>query len=218
MSMDTRTALRIYHAIAKRYPEALLDNDEPADPFRVLIATILSAQTTDRQVDGIAPALFARFPTPAALARAPVAEVEEIIHSTGFFHAKARHIIAASRVLVEDFGGRVPGSMEGLLTLPGVGRKTANIVLAHAFHRAEGIAVDTHVRRIARRIGLSDEKDPNRIERDLTALYPRELWGSINSLYITHGRTLCTARKPRCPECPVRKDCRYFRNLSPHRG
>jgi endonuclease-3 len=211
MSMDNRTALRIYRALAKRYPEALEEDDEPADPFRVLIATILSAQTTDRQVDEIAPALFARFPTPAALARGPVAEVEEIIHSTGFFHAKARHIIAASRALVEDFGGEVPGTMEGLLTLPGVGRKTANIVLDHAFHRAGGIAVDTHVRRISRRIGLSDEQDPDRIERDLTALYPRKLWSSINSLYITHGRTLCTARKPRCPECPVRRDCRYLR-------
>jgi endonuclease III len=218
MSMESRTALRIYRALARRYPGALGEDDEPADPFRVLIATILSAQTTDRQVDGIAPALFARFPAPAALARAPVAEVEEIIHSTGFFHAKARHIIAASRVLVEDFGGVVPGTMEGLLTLPGVGRKTANIVLDHAFHRPEGIAVDTHVRRISQRIGLSDEKDPDRIERDLTALYPRELWGSINSLYITHGRTLCTARKPRCPECPVQLDCRYFRNLRQPQG
>jgi endonuclease-3 len=218
MSMDSPTARRVYRALAGRYPEALEEDDEPADPFRVLIATILSAQTTDRQVDEIAPALFARFPTPAALARAPVPEVEEIIHSTGFFHAKARHIIAASRALEEDFGGTVPGTMEGLLTLPGVGRKTANIVLDHAFHRAEGIAVDTHVRRIARRIGLSDEKDPDRIERDLTALYPRELWSSINSLFITHGRTLCTARKPRCPECPVRKDCRYFRNLPKPQG
>jgi endonuclease-3 len=211
--MDSPIALRIYRALAKRYPEALEEDDDPADPFRVLIVTILSAQTTDRQVDEIAPTLLYRFPTPRALARAPVEEVEEIIHSTGFFHAKARHITAASRVLVTDFGGRVPDTMEGLLTLPGVGRKTANIVLAHAFHRSEGIAVDTHVRRIARRIGLSDERDPDRIERDLTALYPRELWGSINSLFITHGRTLCTARNPRCPECPVRRNCRFFRSL-----
>jgi endonuclease-3 len=211
--MDGKTALRVYWALARRYPEALGNDDAPADPFRVLIATILSAQTTDRQVDGIAPALFSRFPTPAALARAPVEEVEELIHSTGFFHAKTRHIMAASRVLEESFGGKVPGTMAGLLALPGVGRKTANIVLAHAFHVHEGIAVDTHVNRIARRIGLSDELDPNRIERDLTAIYPRDLWGSINFLFITHGRTLCTARKPRCPECPVRRDCRYFRNL-----
>ena len=213
MNMDSPTALRIYRALAKRYPEALEEDDLPPDPFRVLITTILSAQTTDRQVDEITPELFSRFPTPSALAHAPVEGVEAIIHSTGFFHAKARHIIAASVALEGDFGGKVPGTMEGLLTLPGVGRKTANIVLSRAFRRSEGIAVDTHVRRISRRIGLSDETSPDRIERDLTALYPRELWGTVNGLFITHGRTLCTARKPRCPECPVRRDCRYYQNL-----
>jgi endonuclease-3 len=211
--MNTPTALRIYRALAGRYPEALDDGDEPEDPFRVLISTILSAQTTDRQVDEIAPVLFSRFPTPGALSRAHAEEVEAIIHPTGFFHAKARHIISASRDLVQNFGGEVPRTMGELLTLSGVGRKTANIVLAHAYRVHEGIAVDTHVKRIARRIGLSDETDPDRIEQDLTALYPRELWGSINFLFITHGRTLCTARNPRCPECPVRRDCRYFRNL-----
>jgi len=211
--MDKPTALRIHRALARRYPEALGDDRELPDPFRVLVSTILSAQTTDRQVDEIAPALFSRFPNAASLAGAPVEEVEPVIHSTGFFHVKARHIIAASRVLVKDFGGEVPGTMEELLTLPGVGRKTANIVLSHAFGIQEGIAVDTHVRRIARRIGLSDESDPGRIEGDLTALYPRDLWGSVNSLFITHGRTLCTARNPRCPECPVRRDCRYYRSL-----
>jgi endonuclease-3 len=211
--MDTQIALRIYKALARRYPEAYHRDYGTRSPFRVLITTILSAQTTDRQVDGIAPALFSRFPTPEALAGASQKEVEEIVHPTGFFHTKARHIIAASGVLVRDFGGTVPGTMEGLLTLPGVGRKTANIVLAHAFGAPAGIAVDTHVRRIARRIGLSDASDPDRIERDLTALYPRKLWGTVNSLFITHGRTLCTARNPRCPECPVRRDCRYFRDL-----
>jgi endonuclease-3 len=211
--MDSPTALRIYRALAKRYPEALEKDDEPPDPFRVLISTILSAQTTDRQVDEIAPALFSRFPTPGSLASASVEEVETIIHPTGFFHAKARHIIATSRIIARDFGGEVPGTMEGLLALPGVGRKTANIVLSRAFGLSEGIAVDTHVRRISRRIGLSEETEPHRIERDLTALYPRELWGSINFLVITHGRTLCTAKNPRCPECPVKGECRYFRNL-----
>ena len=213
--MDPSIALRIYRALAKRYPEALEEDDgRPGDPFRVLISTILSAQTTDRQVDEIAPELFSRFPAPEALARASPGEVEEIIHPTGFYHVKARHIIAASRVLVRDFRGEVPAAMDGLLTLPGVGRKTANIVLARAFRLPAGIAVDTHVRRVSRRIGLSEETGPDRIERDLTALYPRELWGSINFLFITHGRTLCTARNPRCPECPVRQDCRYFRNLT----
>jgi len=211
--MESPIALRIYRALAARYPEALEEDGGPVDPFRVLVSTILSAQTTDRQVEEIAPALFARFPDPEALAGAPVKEVESIIHPTGFFHVKARHVIAASRALVRDFDGKVPRTMEGLLKLPGVGRKTANIVLSHAFGIPGGIAVDTHVRRIARRIGLSDESDPDCVERDLTTLYPRDFWGSVNFLFITHGRTLCTARNPRCPECPVRKDCRYFRSL-----
>ena len=211
--MDTSIAIRIHRALEKRYPEAPGDDRDRGSPFQVLISTILSAQTTDRTVDAVAPALFSRFPTPASLAGADAGEIEAIIHATGFFHTKARHIIGTARALVRDFGGRVPGTMEGLLTLPGVGRKTANIVLAHAFHVHEGIAVDTHVKRVARRIGLSDGTDPDRIERDLTDLYPRDLWGSINTVFIAHGRTLCTARNPRCPECPVRGDCRYFRNL-----
>lgn len=211
--MDTSIAIRIYRALVGQYPEALGDDRDRGSPFQVLISTILSAQTTDRTVDAVAPTLFSRYPTPEALAGAIVEEVEAIIHSTGFFHTKACHIIGTARVLVSDFGGEVPRTMEELLTLPGVGRKTANIVLAHAFHVHEGIAVDTHVKRVARRIGLSDGTDPDRIERDLTGLYPRDLWGSINTVFITHGRTLCTARKPRCPECPVRKDCRFYRNL-----
>ena len=211
--MDPSTALRVYHALSRRYPEARESNRNAGSPFQVLVSTILSAQTTDASVDAVAPALFSRFPTPKALARGDAGEIEEIIHSTGFFHVKARHIIATSQVLVRDFGGKVPRTMEDLLTLPGVGRKTANIVLAHAFGIKEGIAVDTHVGRIAGRIGLSDASDPDRIERDLTALYPRDLWGSVNTLFITHGRTLCTARRPRCPECPVKADCRYYGNL-----
>ena len=211
--MDTSIALRIHRVLARRYPEALETGRDTGSPFQVLIATILSAQTTDRSVDAVAPTLFSRFPTPESLAGADAEEVEEIIHSTGFFHMKARHVIAASRILARDFGGEVPRTMEDLLTFPGVGRKTANIVLAHAFHVHAGIAVDTHVKRIAGRIGLSDETDPDRIERDLTVLYPRDLWGSINTLFITHGRALCTARKPRCPECPVRGDCRVLQEL-----
>jgi endonuclease-3 len=211
--MDPSIALCIYRALAGRYPDALETDCTTRNPFQVLISTILSAQTTDRTVDAVASTLFSRFPTPDSLAGADIGEIEALIHSTGFFHTKARHIIGTARALARDFGGEVPRTMEELLALPGVGRKTANIVLAHAFHTQEGIAVDTHVKRIARRIGLSDETHPDRIERDLTALYPRDLWGSINGLFITHGRTLCTARKPRCPECPVRRDCRYFRNL-----
>ena len=217
--MDTSTALRIFRALARRYPHALERDRNRGSPFEVLISTILSAQTTDQTVDAIAPILFSRFPTLHSLAGADIGEIEAIIHSTGFFHTKARHIIGTGRTLVRDFGGMVPGTMEDLLTLPGVGRKTANIVLSHAFDIHEGIAVDTHVKRIARRIGFTDEMDPDLIERDLTVLYPQDLWGSVNALFITHGRTLCTARNPRCPECPVRRDCRYYRNQGrPQRG
>jgi endonuclease III len=210
--MDTRAACRIFRALGRRYPEAAGDYPACEDPFPVLMATILSAQTTDRQVDAIMPDLLARYPDPSLLADAETEELERIIRPTGYYHAKARHLIAASRTLTDRFGGTVPMTMTDLLTLPGVGRKTANIVLS-ACGRDEGIAVDTHVFRIARRIGFSDGKNPDRVEKDLVALFPRRIWGKVNGILIIHGRTLCTARKPRCPECPVRRWCRYYRSL-----
>jgi endonuclease III len=210
--MDTRAACRIFRALARHYPEAVEDDPPCGDPFPVLVATILSAQTTDLQVDSIMPDLLSRYRDPASLAAAGTADLERIIRPTGYYHAKARHLIAASRMLADRFGGQVPLSMRDLLFLPGVGRKTANIVLS-ACGRDEGIAVDTHVFRIARRIGLSDGKNPDRVEKDLLALFPRQVWGKVNGLFITHGRTLCTARKPQCPECPVQRLCRYYRSL-----
>ena len=210
--MDTRAACRIFRTLARRYPEAVEEYPACVDPFPVLAATILSAQTTDRQVDAILPDLLARYPDPSSLATAETEDLERIIRPTGYYHAKARHLIAASRTLTDRFSGQVPLTMRDLLILPGVGRKTANIVLS-ACGRDEGIAVDTHVFRIARRIGFSDGKNPDRVERDLLALFPRHVWGKVNGLLITHGRTLCTARKPRCPECLVRRSCRYYRSL-----
>jgi len=174
-----------------------------------MILTILSAQTTDATVNKVAPSLFARFPTPESLAGADLEEVEGIIHRTGFFHAKARHITGAARTVVERFGGRVPATMDELLTIPGVGRKTANIVLNHAFGIDEGIAVDTHVRRLAQRIGFSDSANPDRIEQDLTKLFPKSHWGGITYLLIRHGREVCPARKPQCETCVLRDLCRY---------
>ncbi len=213
--MRKKDALKIYSLLFDRYPDAL---DSPTTvgrgtPFQVLILTILSAQTTDRAVLLVKKPLFSKYRTPAALANADIPDVEEIIHSLGFYHAKARHIIATSQKLVSDFGGRVPLAMNELLTLPGVGRKTANIVLYHALGKNEGVAVDTHVKRLAQRIGFSKNRDQDRIEQDLMRLFPKEKWGDLTDVLIAHGRVCCTARKPRCDVCPIARRCRYFQNL-----
>lgn len=176
-------------------------------PFQLLVATILAAQCTDEKVNQITPLLFKKYPTIADLARASQAEVEAIIRPTGFFRNKARNIIAAARSIMEEFGGEVPDRMEELIKLPGVARKTANIVLSSAFRRAEGIAVDTHVRRLAHRLGLSSAKDPNKIEQDLMAIVPREDWLDFNYLLVDHGRAVCQARHPLCNECFLRSLC-----------
>jgi len=212
MIMDRETACRIFSILRQEY-------DDPAsprtflrfeNPYEILVLTILSAQTTDRNVNAVRDALFLRYPGPADLAGARREDVEEIIRSLGFYHSKAAHIIGAARILVDRFQGRVPCTMEELLSLPGVGRKTANIVLNHAFCIDEGIAVDTHVRRLSQRLGFSSHQDPKRIERDLMALFPRNAWGMLNYFLIRHGRAVCTARSPRCQECPLRWDCQYY--------
>lgn len=176
-------------------------------PLQILVATILAAQCTDERVNQITPKLFQRYPTVADLARADREELERIIRPTGFFRNKARNIIAAAKKIVEDFAGRVPDRMEDLLTIPGVARKTANIVLSSAYKKAAGIAVDTHVRRLAGRLGLSQESDPDKIERDLMAIVPRKDWLDFNYMLVNHGRKVCQARRPICPECSLRKIC-----------
>lgn len=176
-------------------------------PLQILIATILAAQCTDQRVNMVTPALFRTYPTAEAFAGADQAELEEAIRSTGFFRNKARNIIGAARRIVEAYGGKVPDTMADLVTLPGVARKTANIVLAAGYGKAEGIAVDTHVRRLAGRLGLSRETDPVKIERDLLEIVPREDWLDFNSLFVDHGRKTCRARKPDCPGCPIRRLC-----------
>jgi endonuclease-3 len=210
--MKKNDAQKIYSLLLKRYPDAL---DSPTTvgrgtPFQVLILTILSAQTTDRAVLLVKKPLFSKYPTPASLANAKIADVELIIHSLGFYHVKAQHIIAAAKKIVTDFKGMVPATMDELVALPGVGRKTANIVLYHALGKNEGIAVDTHVRRLAQRIGLSDNRDQDRIEQDLMKLFPLERWGDLTDVLIAHGRACCTAKKPRCGICPVSCLCRYY--------
>jgi endonuclease-3 len=216
--MKKPDATRIYSALLKRYPDA---RDAPetvarGTPFEVLVLTILSAQTTDKAVLKVKKLLFNKYPTPAKLAKAKPADVEMIIHSLGYYHTKARNIIAASQTLIADYGGNVPGTMDELLTIPGAGRKTANIVLYHALGRNVGIAVDTHVRRLAQRIGFSDTDNVAVIERDLMAIFPQKNWGDLTDILIAHGRTTCDAKKPVCEDCVISRECRYYRENITH--
>src|ERR1700704_1976717 len=176
------------------------------NPFQMLIATILSAQTTDRTVNAVTPKLFARYADAAALAHANPADIEAIIKPTGFFHVKAKTIIGASAALVERFHGEVPARIEDLVTLPGVGRKTANVVLGVAFG-IPGFAVDTHVKRLTRRLGLTKSTDPVKIEAEVTRMLPAEEWTGFSLRLILHGRRICLARTPRCPECVLNDFC-----------
>lgn len=185
------------------------------NPYEILIATILSAQTTDRTVNLVTQELFKRYPDIASLAKADPAEVEIIIHRTGFYHAKTKNIIATSQMVVLEYGGVVPDRMEDLILLPGVGRKTANIVLSHAFSKIVGIAVDTHVRRVSMRLGLTSQSDPNRIETDLKRIFLPDTWAEINGLFILHGRKVCNARKPSCTLCVLADMCQYAAIYSP---
>jgi endonuclease-3 len=196
----------ILERLKAAYPEARTALDH-RDAFELLVATILSAQTTDVRVNMVTPVLFARYPTAAALARARPAAVEEIIKSTGFFRNKARSIIGMAQGLVADFDGQVPRTMDQLLTLPGVGRKTANVVLGNAFGINDGIVVDTHVTRLSRLLGLTRQTDPVKIERALMKLFPRDDWALLSHLLIFHGRQVCIARRPRCGECVVADLC-----------
>lgn len=177
------------------------------NPLEILVATILSAQCTDERVNQITPALFKKYPTASHFAQADQADLEKEVRPTGFFRNKAKAIIGASRKIVKDFQGEVPGTMAELITLPGVARKTANIVLSSAFRKAEGIAVDVHVKRLSQRLHLSKEHDPDKIERDLMAIVPETDWLDFNYLLVNHGRSTCQARKPMCPGCVLKHLC-----------
>lgn len=190
----------------KEYPKARTALQSKS-AFELLVSTILSAQCTDARVNKITPALFKKFNGPLKFAKARQAVLEKEIHSTGFYRNKAKNIIASSKKIMKEFDGKVPDSMDKLTSLPGVARKTANIVLSSSFHKAEGIAVDTHVRRLSERMGLSKANDPNKIEIDLMGIVPRKNWIDFNYLMVDHGRKICTARKPLCAECAIRHIC-----------
>lgn len=199
-------ARKIDAILKQHYPVASIALRYESD-FQLLVAVILSAQTTDVGVNKVTPILFDRFPTPEALAGADPAEVEEIVHPTGFFRNKTKNIIGAAQKIVAEHGGRVPDTMEELIALPGVARKTANIVLFNAFGKTEGVAVDTHVFRLSHRLGFSSEEDPNKVERDLMALFPPQEWGALTYRLIEHGRAVCVAQRPVCGQCVLAGLC-----------
>jgi endonuclease-3 len=199
-----RRALEIVRRLRTRYPDTKLPLRHH-NPLQLLIATMLSAQSTDAQVNRVTPALFKRYQTAADFAGARTSELEKYVHSTGFFHAKTRAIQRATRVLVDRYGGHVPRTLEELVELPGVGRKTANVVLSG--FGVPGIVVDTHVRRLSRRLALTAHHDPEKIEQDLMPLIPRKEWSAFSLRLIYLGREICFARRPRCPICPLRDVC-----------
>jgi len=200
-----RRARKINRALAIAYPEATTELDFTT-AFELLVATVLSAQTTDKRVNLVTPALFARFPDARALAGAERSEVEAIVQPTGFFRAKTESLLTLSQALCERFGGEVPGRLEDLVTLPGVGRKTANVVLGNAFGRP-GITVDTHFGRLSRRFGWTEQSDPVKVEHEVGALFPKRDWTQLSHHLIWHGRRCCHARKPACGACPVAQWC-----------
>jgi endonuclease III len=203
-----RRARRILNALGETYPDARCELDFTT-PLELLVATILSAQCTDQRVNSVTPALFRRYPDPAAYAGGDRAELEALIAPTGFFRQKATTLQAVGRRLCDDFGGQVPGRLEDLVTLPGVGRKTANVVLGDAFG-VPGITVDTHLGRLARRFGWTEQTDPEKVEAELMVLFPKKDWTTMSHRVIWHGRRRCHARRPACGACPVARWCPAF--------
>ncbi len=199
-------ANKIFKTLSKTYPDAhcALNYDTP---FQLLIATILSAQSTDKQINKLTPELFSKYKNPSDFAKAKQIDVETLVHSSGFFRNKAKNIIAASKMIERDFADVMPKNMDDLIKLPGVARKTANVVLFNAYGINEGIAVDTHVMRLSKRLSVTKKQDPKDIEKDLMLLFPQKSWGMVTHYLIDHGRAICEAKKPKCNICEIAKYC-----------
>lgn len=206
VNANGQAAGEIHDRLARQFPDAHCALDH-RNAYELLVATILSAQCTDKRVNMVTPMLFERWPDADALSAARPEELEEAIRSTGFFRSKTKSLLGMANAVVERHHGRVPDEMDALVHLPGVGRKTANVVLGNAFDRNEGVVVDTHVTRVSQRLGLTKNADPVKIEQDLMALFPRERWTMLSHLFIEHGRQICDARKPKCESCPLSDMC-----------
>lgn len=208
-----KEAIEILRILKEYYPEATCSLDFTT-PFQMVISVMLSAQCTDERVNKTTPALFAKAETPEDMAVLTVEEIEKIIKPCGFYKTKAKNILACSKMLARQFNGIVPDNMEDLQKLPGVGRKSANVVMLEAFNNPQGIAVDTHAKRISNKIGLSKEEDPVKIEQDLLKLLPKESYYDANHLFVWHGRYTCVARKPKCEECPIKAFCDTYKKVN----
>ena len=208
-NMDQKKAVKIIKKLKEMYPDATCSLDF-STPFQMLVAVCLSAQCTDERVNKTTPAIFAKYPTVYDFNNMDIKVLEELIHPCGFYKNKAKNLKAASKMIVEKFNGEVPDNMEDLTSIPGVGRKSANVIMLEAFHNPQGIAVDTHAKRISNRLGFSDESDPLKIEQDLLKVIPKEYYYDVNHLLVWHGRKTCTARNPKCKECALKDLCKEY--------
>ena len=206
---NKKITIEIIKILKESYPDAKCSLDF-STPFEMLVAVCLSAQCTDERVNQVTPTLFKKYDTPEDFKNADINEVEKLIHSCGFYKNKAKNLIAAGTMIVDKFNGIVPDNMDDLMSIPGVGRKSANVIMLEAFNKPQGIAVDTHVKRISKRIGFSNESDPEKIEKDLLKTIPEEYYKDVNHLFIYHGRKTCKAPTPDCKNCPITKYCKYY--------
>ncbi len=210
---NKKETIEIIEKLKEFYPDATCSlNFE--NPFEMTISVMLAAQCTDERVNKTTPELFAKYPSPERMAKADIKDLEKIVHPCGFYKNKAKNMKACSQMLLDKFDGNVPDNMEDLQLLPGVGRKSANVIMLEAFHNPQGIAVDTHAKRISNRIGFSKQQEPEKVEQDLLKQIPKEYYYDVNHLLVWHGRAICDSRKPKCEECPVNKYCDEYKKTS----
>ena len=210
--MKKSDVIKIIQIMKEYYPEATCSLDFKT-PFQMVVAVMLSAQCTDERVNKTTPKLFEKYGTPEAILKMSLSELEEIIHPCGFYKNKAKNVKATAEMILKEYKGEVPQTMDELMKLPGVGRKSANVVMLEAFNKPQGIAVDTHVKRISNRLGLTQKSDPEKIEQDLLRIIPNEYYYDVNHLFIWHGRKTCIARNPKCNQCPVYEFCKNKENI-----
>lgn len=210
MKLNKNEIINLVKTLKNTYPDATCSLDFET-PFELVVAVMLSAQCTDERVNKVTPEIFSKYSTPEDFANIDLGELEKLIHPCGFYKNKAKNIKACAQKIVTDFNGEVPHTMEELTSLPGVGRKSANVILLEVFGLTEGIAVDTHAKRISNRLGLSDKKEPEKIEQDLLKIFPKEYLKDINHLFVWHGRKTCDARNPKCDECTLKTFCKTYK-------